>query len=149
MITAGEALSLVESIDSLYQAVVADPGEWDEASLAMWMEDLVGSRADPVDRDAARSVRKSLRQARKLARYWTERIPPLDWRSAVDEALGSPGWEPTLALARGGLDDDPTEELFDLVRDRFRVVHFQPWADGVAYEEWLGQRLAEPGSQMT
>ncbi len=140
MITAAEALSLVASIDRLYEAVASDPGSWDEPALAMWIEDVVGARDEPPDRGAVRLLRRSVRQARKLARYWEDASPPADWRSAVDEALGSPGWEPTLSLARDGLDSEPTEELFELVRDRFRVVHFQTWSDGVEYEEWLAQR---------
>ena len=148
MISAAAALGLVDAIDRLYETVVSDPGSWDEPALGLWLEDLATGREEPLDRTAARSVRRSVRQARKLARYWEDGDPPADWRSAVDEALGSPGWEPTLTLAQTALDDDPTLELFELVRDRFRVVHFQPWADGVGYEEWLAGRGAEPGNEM-
>lgn len=141
MTSAGATLALVAALDDLYRRVVADPAAWSEPELAAWLEDLAGQHPEGIDRAAARHVRRAARQAAKLARFWRARPDrPTDWRSAVDEALGSPAWAPTLELARLGLESDPDPELYEVVAARFRVVHFRPWLDGIGYEEWLAGR---------
>ena len=84
------------------------------------------------------------RLAGRLARYWAdpgrvERLPA-DWRQAVDAALGSTGWEPSLEVARMGLEAEPSPALFDEVRRRWPQVRFAPWMEGVTYQEWLAAR---------
>ncbi len=65
---------------------------------------------------------------------------PADWRQAVDAALGSRGWEPSLAVARLGLEREPSPALFEEVRRRWPQVHFAPWLEGVGYDEWRANR---------
>jgi hypothetical protein len=144
VISSAEALGLIEAIDRLYAAVVDAPDAWDDAALAAWIEDMAAARDEPIDRAAARLLRRALRLARRLGRYWEGRPGrPDDWRSAVDEALGSPGWGPGLDLARRALEDDPTEELFEQVQERFRVVYFRPWLEGVDFATWTADRRAD------
>jgi hypothetical protein len=141
--SAAEALSYVAALDDLYRRVAAQPSDWTEREFAAWLEDLAGQYPEGIDRATARWIRRAVRQAAKLARYWSARPAaerPGDWRSAVDEALGSPGWAPSLEVARSGLEQHPDSELFDLVAARFRVVQFRPWLDGIGYEEWLASR---------
>ena len=38
------------------------------------------------------------------------------------------------------LDKAPDPEVFDLVKERHRIVHFTEWMEGVSYEEWLEGR---------
>ena len=58
----------------------------------------------------------------------------------MDAALGSRGWEPSLEVARRGLEIAPSPALFEEVRRRWRQVHFAPWMEGVTYQEWLRER---------
>ena len=95
-----------------------------------------------------RQVRKVLRLTGRLARYWDDpdrnlRLPA-DWRLAVDEALGSRGWEPALAVALIGLDAEPSPELYAEVQQRWRQVRFEPWMEGVSYAQWR-ERQSETG----
>ncbi len=138
-----DALALVAAMDRLYEGVVADPDRWRDAELAAWAADLhddVGA----LPRDWAREVRRVVRLAAKLAKQRREAggPPPADWRGAVDVALGGRGWAPSLEIARAGLVKAPSQELFELVRERFRVAHFNRWLDGVTYEEWLAEHEA-------
>ena len=112
--------------------------------LGAWLQDLLGGLEPPVDKALAREVRRAARLAGRLARYWAgpgagPRLPA-DWRQAVDAALGSTGWEPSLEVARLGLAQDPSPALFEEVRQRWRQVHFAPWMEGVTYQEWLSAR---------
>lgn len=135
------ALGLIAAMDRLYESVVADPDRWDDAELAAWAADLQ-SDAGELPREWAREVRRVVRLARRLGDYWRDggRQPPPDWRGAVDAALGGRGWGPSLAIARLGLEAAPDPELFEQVRERFRVAHFTPWMEGVTYEEWLASQ---------
>ncbi len=137
-----DVLPLLAEFDGLYQAVASDPGSWDDSAFASWVDDVQHAHPQVADRAVAREVRRLLRQAAKLARYWT--VPgvaaPPNWRSAVDGALGGPGWAPSLAIAQLGLERRPDPELFDEVKARFRVVKFQPWLEGVDYAAWLASR---------
>ena len=134
-------LRVVAAVDSLYEQAAADPAAGADESLAAWLEEVLAAVPPPVDRELARQVRRAARLAGRLARYWAdpERAPrrPADWRQAVDAALGSRGWEPSLEVARRGLAVEPSPALFEEVRRRWRQVHFAPWMEGVTYEEWL------------
>jgi hypothetical protein len=132
------AVSVVAAIDDLYRRAVEHPGSVDDESLAAWMSELAAALDPPVDKVYVREAGKAARRVRRLARYWAERDPESlpDWRNGVDEALGGSGWMPTLAVARHGLDVEPSEHLFELVKERHRAVHFQPWMEGVSFAEW-------------
>jgi hypothetical protein len=139
------ALRLIADLDALFRAVLTDPVAWDQEAFARWAADAV----DPdlaLSRPMAREFRRGIRQAVKLQRFWAERrdAVPDDWRQAVDEALGGPGWRPSLALARIGLEADPSPELFEEVAWRFRVATFQPFMDGIDFETWLAARSEPP-----
>ncbi|HUU61072.1 MAG TPA: hypothetical protein VMX37_01625 [Acidimicrobiia bacterium] len=137
-------LRVVAAMDSLYERAAADPAAGGDEFLAAWLEEVLGALPPPVDKELARQVRRAARLGGRLARYWAdpERAPrrPADWRQAVDAALGSRGWEPSLEVARRGLEVEPSPALFEEVRRRWRQVHFAPWMEGVAYEEWAQSR---------
>ena len=137
-------LGVVAAMDALYERAAADPSAGGVEQLAVWLEEVLGALAPPVDKELARQVRRAARLAGRLARYWADPARagqrPDDWRQAVDAALGSRGWEPSLEVARRGLEADPSPALFDEVRRRWPQVHFAPWLEGVGYEEWLGSR---------
>ena len=135
---------VVAAMDALYQRVASDPAACGDELLAAWLDDVVGALTPPVDRAVAREVRRAARLAGRLARYWADperasHLPP-DWRQAVDAALGSRGWEPSLEVALRGLDLEPSPDLFEEVRRRWPQVHFAPWMEGIGYQEWLARR---------
>jgi len=131
-------------MDSLYERAAADPSAGADESLAAWLEEVLSAVQPPVDKELARQARRAARLAGRLARYWADPggAPrrPADWRQAVDAALGSRGWEPSLEVARRGLEVGPSPALFEEVRRRWRQVHFAPWMEGVTYGEWLRGR---------
>jgi len=136
-------LSVVEALDHVYERVIADPDVRD-GDLLSWVLEAVSSLEQPVDKRIAREARRVGRMARRLAEFWTrpemEGKVPDDWRSAVDEALGSRGWQPTLDIIRFGLETDPSEELFEEMQFRFAVVYFRPWMEGIDYASYLASR---------
>ena len=132
--------SLLLAVDLLYESVVMEPEGWDEVAFADWVM-TIGETTGPDDREARRHVRRAVRAALKLWEFWigdgAKRYRnESDWRVRVDLALVPWAWRPTLELSRLSLDEDKNRESFALVRERFRLVHNQPWLDGVAYEEW-------------
>lgn len=136
-------LGILAAMDALFEQAAEDPAAGSAESLAGWMDDVLGSM-EPLDREVAREVRRAARLAGRLARYWADpdqagRRPP-DWRQAVDGALGSRGWEPSLRVARLGLEREPSPALFEEVRRRWPQVHFSPWLEGVDYDEWRAGR---------
>lgn len=137
-------LWVVAAIDALFERAAGDPGACGEEFLAAWLQDTLGALEPPVDRSLAREVRRASRLAGRLARYWSDPARaaglPADWRQAVDAALGSTGWAPSLAVARLGLEQEPSPALFEEVRRRWPQVHFAPWLEGVGYQEWLAGR---------
>ena len=140
MSSAGTTLSLLRSLDRLFEHAVTDPHRWSEEELAEAAGEML---EDPdLDRDARRIARRGLRQAIRLRRYWLDRAGggPADWRMRVDEALGSRAWETGLDLARHGLAADPDPQLFDEVKQRFRSARFQEWMEGRSFEEWVAGR---------
>jgi hypothetical protein len=58
----------------------------------------------------------------------------------VDIALGARAWRPTLELARLGLENAPSPELFAEVKKRFRVVYSERWMEDVDFATWLADR---------
>jgi hypothetical protein len=133
-------MRLLEAVDGLYESVVSDPGAWNDQTFADWAGDVVN---EPVDKQSLRAVRRALRAAEKLRRFWLD--PPAsgrshDWRSRVDVALGPRAWRPTLDLAMAGLTVEPDAELYAEVQARFRLVYSDLWMEGITYEEWLAAR---------
>jgi len=96
-------LLVVAAIDSLFERAASDPSAGADEFLAAWLEEALAVAGPPVEKELARQVRRAARLGGRLARYWgdPERAPrrPADWRQAVDAALGSRGWEPSLELA--------------------------------------------------
>lgn len=114
-----------------------DSESWDDQAFAEWVEDAVGE-GDSLDREAVKIVRRAVRRAQRLQRYWEKRQEgPADWRMRVDETLGSAGWRPGLELAEWGMATDPDPELYEEMAERFRAVNFQPIA--VSFEEWINR----------
>lgn len=132
------ALALVGSVDDLYRQAILAPATIDDTTLSDWLEGAAELLGGTPDRPTARILRRVVRDARKLAAYWSERdgasLP--EWRNGVDEALGSRGWEPQLDLVASVVEGSRDRETFEEMQRRYRAVHFQPWRDGVTYEEW-------------
>lgn len=135
-----DTLGLLRSVDRLYEAVVTDPEVWHQQAFADWAQDAA---AGGLTKGQAKAIRRCLRMAARLRDFWERGeavVAADDWRTRVDVALGSRAWRPTLELARAGLDEAPSAELFAEVKERFRIVNSEYWMDGVAYEDWLEQR---------
>lgn len=139
-----DLLTVVEALDGIYERVMDDPSGVREADLVSWAGEALTALEPPVDRRVAREARRVVRLARRLADFWSDPARagsvPTDWQSAVDEALGSRGWQPTLDLIRLGLEEAPSPDLFAEMQYRFAVVHFRPWMEGIDYDEYLRQR---------
>lgn len=131
--------SIVDEVLSLYQGVVTDPSTWSEQSVVDWV-DSVGA-SEEVDRQSAKYLRRVVRVAEKLRLFWSADVRRDDdsiaWQSRVDIALGPRAWRPVLDLATHRLAVAPTEVLFDVVNDLFRVVNNRPWLEDTSYQEWL------------
>ncbi|MGI9646895.1 MAG: hypothetical protein ACR2OI_00080 [Acidimicrobiia bacterium] len=135
MSASSRVIGLLTAFDRLFEAVVMEPGAWDDQAFGDWVEDAVGD-GESLDREALKIVRRAVRRAQRLQRYWEKRAEgPQDWRMRVDETLGSAGWRPGLELAEWGMAADPDPELFEQMADRFRAVNFSPIA--MSYEEWV------------
>lgn len=132
------SLRLLAVLDRLYEGAVTDPDSWTDQAIAEAADEALSDLDGPLPKAVARPFRAGTRRTRSLRAYWVDKAPSAlpDWRMGVDEALGSQGWEPSLDLAMAGLDDEPSAELFEEVRARFRLVHFQPWMEGITFEEW-------------
>jgi len=129
-------------IDELYSSVSMDPARWNKATITEWAEAL--AEGDAPTRDESRHIRRSLRIAQKMRQFWVDADESLrsemDWRARVDVAVGVPAWRPTLALAEIELQCTASEEAFDDVVARFRLVHNAPFAGGMGYGDWLASR---------
>lgn len=129
------------SVDELYRRAIEEPETVDDGALREWMQEFAETLGR-MDKSSMRTARRVVRDSRKLAAYWlaldAASLP--DWRNGVDEALGARGWEPQLDIVAMELADRPSPGLFEEMKQRYRAVHFQPWLDGVTYEEWLEQR---------
>ena len=133
------SLQLLASIDRLYEAVVHNPGAWNEQAFIDWSADAV---SEPIGKRERKALRQVLRAAEKLRSFWSDPSAPSGtdvWQSKVDVALGPRAWRPTLDIAMAGLEAFPDPELFVEVQARFRLVHGDVWLDGSSYAEWLAQ----------
>jgi hypothetical protein len=134
------ASALIDAIDHLYERVMDDPEGFDEQDVAEWYGETLSVFDGPLDRQYARWVRRATRLALRLGRYWSDADRagprPVDWRNGVDQAHGPAGWQPSLEIARRGLELEPTQELYEEMQNRFREVMLQPWLD-LTWEEWL------------
>jgi hypothetical protein len=138
-VSSGAYLAALRAIDGLYEAVVTDPGDWNDQAFADWANEALIEAAG-LSRPALREIRRCVRAAQKLQAFWISEQQVVadhdDWRSRVDIASGPRAWRPTLDLAQLGLAAFPCEELFDEVKARFAVVNSQRWMDGIGFEEW-------------
>ena len=139
--TGFDHLGLLHRVDDLYESVVVQPDRWTDDAFSEWAgEAVIGSvPSKPI----AREIRRCLRVAVKLRDFWMEDIPRPedhgDWRTRIDLAMGPRAWRPSLAIAQIGLEEAPSEELFDEVRERFRVVYSDRWMEEVTFFEWLAE----------
>ena len=118
-----------------------DPERWNEPSFAEWLEGL-SLEHESIDRERARQLRSAVRIAVKLQSFWSDadseqRDAEPSWRARVDIAVGVPAWRPGLELAMVDLESTPSEERFDDVRRRFRVVNGSDWLEGESFEHWV------------
>ncbi len=138
--SAAAFLSALRSVEQLYESVVDDPHSWNEQSFVDWATETLAD-AGELPKEAQREVRRSLRAAQRLQVFWSTGQSAVsdhdDWRSRVDISLGARAWRPLLDLARIGLQNAPSEELFDQVKECFALVNSDRWMDGVTYYEWL------------
>jgi hypothetical protein len=135
------SLSLAAAVDDLYREVVMDPHRWGDEAYGEWMASLSVDPAS-IDRHSARSLRRAVRIATKLQRFWgsqeAERYRAEDsWEARVDLAVGIPAWRPALELAEQDLETSPSPESFEDVRRRFRVVNGTTWMEGIEYDAWV------------
>jgi len=133
-------LALLARCEELYAGVCFEPEAWPDPSLQDWINGIAAS--GEIDKETAREVRRVLRSAQKLRKFWegpTTDLPPDhgDFRTRVDIAVGAAAWRPLLAIARHGLATQPDAELFAQVKGLFRVVSGERWMDGIDYEDWL------------
>jgi hypothetical protein len=142
------SLSLAAAVDDLYRDVVMDPHRWGHEAYGEWMANLSVDSAR-IDRSAARSLRRAVRIATKLQRFWSsqeaERYQSEEsWEARVDVAVGIPAWRPPLELAEQRFETSPSPEGFEDVRRRFRVVNGTTWMEGVEYDIWVEQNGEGP-----
>lgn len=137
-------VGLLASVDLLYEGVVLQPEAWTDQALADWAEER-SSEVGTLSPWVAREIRRVLRSARKLRDYWhdPDQVRPTDagdWRTRVDLVMGPKAWRPCLDIARAGLEDCASADLYDEVKLRFRDALGERWMDGVSFEEWRDER---------
>lgn len=137
------SISLAAAVDDLYRNVVMDPQSWGDEAYGEWMANLAVDSAS-IDRRVARSLRRAVRMAVKLQRFWSspeaERYREEEsWEARVDLAVGIPAWRPPLELVEQEFSAFPSSEGFADVRRRFRVVNGTTWMEGIEYDEWVVQ----------
>ena len=127
---------LVSTVEALYEAVVTDPGSWNEQMFVDWADSAVSD--GPVSKDEAKYVRRALRIAQKLRAFWADAPvrPDLGWESRVDLALGPKAWRPVLELAEAQLRSKRSEEAFTDVASLFPLVNGDEFLDGRSFDEW-------------
>jgi hypothetical protein len=140
--------SLAAAVDDLYCEVVMDPDRWGDEAYGEWMANLTIDRTS-IDRREARSLRRAVRMATKLQRFWSspesERYRGEEsWEARVDLAVGIPAWRPALELAEQELKKSSSPEDFAEVRRRFRIVNGTPWMEGVEYDDWIARCSDDP-----
>lgn len=126
----------IEAVESLYEAVVTDPVIWNEQMFVDWTNTVASDGA--LSKVEARCIRRALRMAQRLQRFWFEAQdqPDIGWESRVDVALGPKAWRPVLDLAEIRLLELPTEESFTDVVRLFPLVNNEEYLDGIDYDEW-------------
>lgn len=131
---------LVVAVESMYQGVVTDPLKWNEQAFIDWSESLNWDGG--ADKVAAKHVRRAMRVAQALQRFWLDASDrgDLAWTSKVDLALGPRAWRPVLDLAQNHLLSDPSAESFGEVSRLFRLVNNESFLDGIEYSDWLGDQ---------
>ncbi len=139
--TGFDHLGLLHRVDDLYASVVMQPEYWTDDSFGEWAEEaVIGSVPSKA---ITREIRRCLRVAVRLRDFWLEDVPRPDdhgdWRTRIDLAMGARAWRPSLAIAQAGLEEAPSEELFQEVRQRFRVVNSDRWMEEVTFSEWLAE----------
>ncbi len=135
--------SLAAAVDDLYRDVAMDPDRWNDEAFGEWMANVTVDPAS-VDRLAARSLRRAVRIAMKLQRFWASQEAEryrgeVSWEARVDIAIGIPAWRPGLELAEQDLEASPSPEGFEDVGRRFRLVNGTVWMEGVEYDAWVEQ----------
>jgi len=135
------SLSLAFAIDDLYRDVVMDPDRWGDEAYAEWLEN-VAIDVQSIDKVTARSLRRAVRIAGKLRKFWSSPDAARyqgepSWETRVDIAVGIPAWRPGLELAERDFEESPSQDGFDEVRRRFRIVNGATWMEGVDYETWV------------
>lgn len=135
------SLAFAFAIDDLYKDVVMNPERWGDDAYGEWL-DGVAVDAAAVDRPTARSLRRAVRIAGKLQRFWSS--PDADryrdeasWEARVDLAVGIPAWRPGLEIAEADFAGAPSQEGFDEVRRRFRIVNGTTWMEGMDYDAFV------------
>lgn len=126
----------VTAVEALYEAVVTDPGSWNEQMFVDWSESVVAD--GPVSKDEAKYVRRALRMAQKLRVFWIDAPVRRDlgWESRVDLALGPRAWRPVLDLAEAQLRNSRSEEAFTDVANLFPLVNGDKFLDGMNFDDW-------------
>jgi hypothetical protein len=126
----------VTAVEALYEAVVTDPGSWNEQMFVDWSESVVAD--GPVSKDEAKYVRRALRMAQKLRVFWIDAPVRRDlgWESRVDLALGPKAWRPVLDLAEAQLRNSRSEEAFTDVANLFPLVNGDKFLDGMNFDDW-------------
>jgi hypothetical protein len=127
---------LVSTVEALYEAVVTDPGSWNEQLFVDWTDSVVSD--GPVSKDEARYVRRALRMAQKLRSFWADAPvrPDLGWESRVDLALGPKAWRPVLELAEAQLRNTRSEAAFTDVASLFPLVNGDEFLEGMNFDDW-------------
>ncbi|MEN8041820.1 MAG: hypothetical protein ABFR95_09990 [Actinomycetota bacterium] len=135
-------MTILAEIDDLYERAVTDPASLNDQAFADWTEGVASGFE--IDRSAAKYVRRCLNAGRKLAAFWESHgsspDDPETWQGRVDFSLGVRAWRPQLDLAMLVLESDPDEESYARAVELFRLVHHEPFLDGMSYDEWHGQR---------
>ncbi|MGB9359166.1 MAG: hypothetical protein WCC01_11475 [Acidimicrobiia bacterium] len=135
------SLTLAFAIDDLYRDVVMDPDRWGDEAYAEWLENAAID-VQSIDKVTARSLRRAVRIAGKLQKFWSSPDAARyqgepSWETRVDIAVGIPAWRPGLELAERDFEESPSQDAFDEVRRRFRIVNGSTWMEGVDYETWV------------
>ena len=139
------SLSLAFAIDDLYRDVVMEPDRWGDEAYAEWLEN-VAVDAQMVDKLTARSLRRAVRIAGKLQKFWSapdaaRYQSETSWETRVDIAVGIPAWRPGLELAERDLEESPSQDGFEEVRRRFRIVNGATWMEGIDFETWVDDNV--------
>lgn len=131
--------SLLSDVDSLFEMAVMSPDALTERAITDWFDGVAAT--DELDKQSAKLVRRLVRTALRLSVFWQADLRvadvSLDWRTRVDIAMGPRAWRPVLDLALHLLEERPSEDVFEMVGDLFRIVNGEIWLEGASFEAWL------------